>query len=68
MEDSMKTRNTKTAPTQKEIDEAIENCHWRITVQNTSVCGGNVLPCRAAIDKGLCEALIALFNNGKETK
>ena len=47
--------------TDKDIQEAVENCEWRKDIQGTWVCGGNIVPCLKHIDDGRCDTLIKLF-------
>ena len=56
--------------TQKQIDDAIRDCHWKRDVAGVPVCGGEVAPCSVVIDNGKCDALIQLFSqsNTGDTK
>lgn len=47
--------------TDKDIQEAIENCFWRVKVAGIYVCRGDIVPCEKHIDDGKCETLIKLF-------
>lgn len=47
--------------TDKDIQEAVENCEWRKDIHGTWVCGGNIVPCLKHIDDGRCDTLIKLF-------
>lgn len=47
--------------TDKDIQDAIENCGWRHDVCGVWVCGGDIVPCLKHIDDGRCDTLIRLF-------
>ena len=52
--------------TDKDIQDAIENCEWRRNVCNVWVCGGDIVPCYKHIDDGRCDTLKKLFAERSE--
>ena len=48
--------------TDKDIQEAIENCFWRKDIGGgIYVCKGDLVPCEKHIYDGKCDTLINLF-------
>lgn len=47
--------------TDKDIQDAIENCEWRKDVSGVWVCAGDIVPCLKHIDDGKCDTLMRLF-------
>lgn len=47
--------------TDKDIQEAINNCFWRKNLEGIYVCSGDMVPCEKHIDDGKCDTLIKLF-------
>ena len=47
--------------TDKDIQDAIENCKWRKDLHGTWICEGDIVPCLKHIDDGRCDTLIRLF-------
>lgn len=47
--------------TDKDIQDAVENCFWRKDVQVVWVCSGDIVPCLKHIDDGGCIMLQELF-------
>ena len=47
--------------TDKDIQEAIENCFWRTDIGGVYVCSGDVVPCNKHIYDGKCPTLIELY-------
>ena len=52
--------------TQKEINEAIQTCYWRLMFDGIAICRGDCAPCSRLIEQGKCDTLIELFE--KERK
>ena len=54
--------------TQKEINYAVNNCHWR-DLGGLDVCRLLCLPCAVVIDLRQCDTLMELFHGAEgETK
>lgn len=47
--------------TDKDIQEAIDNCFWRKDVCGAYVCSGDLVPCGKHIYDGKCPTLIELY-------
>lgn len=50
--------------TDKDIEHAIRNCHWRLAVngqRNLHLCGGACNVCEHLIESGKCDTLQRLF-------
>ena len=47
--------------TDKDIQDAVENCFWRKDVQGVWVCSGDIVPCLKHTDDGRCIMLQELF-------
>ena len=47
--------------TDKDVQDAIENCKWRKVLHGTWICEGDIVPCLKHIDDGGCDTLIRLF-------
>lgn len=50
--------------TDKDIEHAIRNCHWRVAVngqRNLHLCGGACNICEHLIENGKCDTLQNLF-------
>lgn len=47
--------------TQKEIDDTINNCEWKINCNGVDVCGGELGACGRIIESGKCPILKELF-------
>ena len=47
--------------TQEAIDEAINNCSWRVIVHDVPICTGNCGACQVEIERGRCDTLKQLF-------
>ena len=54
--------------TDKDIQEAIDNCIWRRDVSGIWICAGDVVPCEKHIHDGRCHTLIELFAKEGDTK
>lgn len=55
--------------TEKELNSAIRNCHWRHKVhgeRNLHLCGGECNICEKLIEEGRCDTLQRLFKDYKE--
>ena len=44
--------------TDKDMQDAIENCTWRIDFDGTWICGGDIVPCLKHIDDDRCDTLV----------
>lgn len=51
--------------TDKDIQEAINDCIWRMNVCGVWVCEGDVVPCEKHIHDGKCPTLIELYAKEK---
>ena len=47
--------------TQKEIDDTINNCEWKMNCNGVDVCGGELGACGRIIESGKCPILKELF-------
>lgn len=47
--------------TQKQIDDAINNCEWKKDCHGITVCGGELGACGRIIESGKCPILKELF-------
>ena len=47
--------------TQKQIDDAINNCEWKKDCHGITVCGGELGACERIIESGKCPILKELF-------
>lgn len=47
--------------TDKDIQDAIENCKWRKDLHGVWICEGDIVPCLKHINDGRCDTLIKLF-------
>lgn len=47
--------------TDKDIQEAIDNCIWRRDILGAWVCGADIVPCEKHIYDGKCPTLIELY-------
>ena len=47
--------------TDKDVQDAVENCIWRKDLGGTWVCTGDIVPCLKHIDDGQCDTLKKLF-------
>lgn len=47
--------------TQKQIDDAINNCEWKKDCHGIAVCGGELGACGRIIESGKCPILRELF-------
>ena len=52
--------------TEKELNEAIQTCHWRMMFDGIAICRGDCAPCSRLIEQGKCSTLRELFE--KERK
>lgn len=54
--------------TDKDIQEAIENCFWRKNIGGVYVCSGDIVPCEKHIYDGKCPTLIELYAKERGTE
>ena len=54
--------------TDKDIQNAIEECQWRKNLAGTWICTGDIVPCLKHIDDGRCDTLIRLFMEMRENE
>lgn len=47
--------------TQKQIDDAINNCEWKRDCKGVDICGGEIGVCGRIIESGKCPILRELF-------
>ena len=59
----MKEHKTMNEITKEAINEAIDNCEWRMDVCGAFVCTENCGVCRVEIEQGRCDTLKRLFAN-----
>lgn len=50
----------------EDIQNAIENCGWRMNMGGTWICKGDIVPCLKHIDDGRCDTLRKLFAKEQE--
>ena len=46
--------------TEKDLNDAVINCKWRILAHGIAICSGNCAPCAHEIEKGTCATLLRL--------
>lgn len=47
--------------TEKELNEAIQTCHWRLMFDGIAICRGDCAPCSRLIEQGRCNTLKQIF-------
>ena len=47
--------------TEKELNEAIQTCHWRQIFKGIAICQINCVPCNHWIEQGKCDTLRKIF-------
>lgn len=47
--------------TEKELNEAIQTCHWRQIFDGIAICRGDCAPCSRLIEQGKCDTLKQIF-------
>lgn len=47
--------------TEKELNKAIDTCHWRQMFDRIPICRGDCAPCYMLIEQGRCDTLRRIF-------
>ena len=47
--------------TVKELNEAIQTCHWRLMFYGMAICRSDCAPCSRLIEQGKCDTLKQIF-------
>ena len=47
--------------TEKELNKAIQTCHWRQMFDGIPICRGDCAPCYMLIEQGRCNTLKRIF-------